>query len=90
MKTITRNISLPAELDQFAQAEVQAGAYSSLSEYFRQVLRQRRQAQIEADVKLLGKAIRTASEDEEPVEELVATTRKVRQQMRRENWKPAG
>ena len=90
MKTITRNISLPAELDQFAQAEVLTGAYSSLSEYFRQVLRQRRQAQIEADVKFLGKAIRTASENEEPVEELVAMTRKARQQMRRENWKPAG
>jgi len=25
MKTVTRNISLPTELDQFAQAEVQTG-----------------------------------------------------------------
>jgi len=53
------------------------------------LLRQRRQAQIEADVRFLGKAIRTASADEEPVKELVAATRKAPQQMRREGWKPA-
>ena len=88
MKTITRNITLPEELDKFAQTELQAGTYSSLSEYFRELLRQRRQAQIEADVRLLGKAIRSAPEEDEPVEELVATTRKVREQMRREGWTP--
>jgi antitoxin ParD1/3/4 len=88
MKTVTRNIQLPEELDHFAQSEVEAGAYSSLSEYVRQLLRQRREAQIAADVKLLGKAIRTASDEEEAVAELVETTRKVREQMRREGWKP--
>ena len=88
MKTITRNISLPKELDLFAQNEVETGAYASLNEYFRELVRQRRQAQIEADVKLLGEAIRTAPDEGEPVEELVATTRKTRAEMRREGWKP--
>jgi len=86
MKTVTRNITLPKELDQFAQTEIQVGAYSSLSEYVRELLRQRRQAHIEADVKLLAEAIGTAPEEAEPVEELVATTRKTREQMRREGW----
>lgn len=88
MKTTTHNVTLPEELDKFVQTEVQAGAYASFSEYVRELLRQRRQAQIEADVKLLGEAIRTAPEEEEPVEELVAATRKAREQMRREGWTP--
>jgi len=90
MKTITRNISLPKELDLFAQTEVETGAYASLNEYFRELVRQRRQAQIEADVNLLGEAIRTAPGEDEPVEELVAATRKTREQMRRDGWKPGG
>ena len=88
MKAITHHITLPEELDKFAQTEVQAGAYSSFTEYVRELLRQRRQAQIEADVKLLGESIRTAPNEEEPVEELVAATRQTREQMRREGWKP--
>lgn len=87
MKAITHQITLPEELDKFAQTEVQAGAYSSFTEYVRELLRQRRQAQIEADVKLLAESIRTAPDEAEPVEELVAVTRKTREQMRREGWK---
>ena len=89
MKAITHNITLPEELEKFARIELQAGAYSSFSEYVRELLRQRRQSQIEAEVTLLGEAIRTAPDEEEPVEELITATRKSRAQMRREGWKPS-
>ena len=67
MKTVTRNISLSEELDGFARQETATGGFSSLSEFFRDLLRQRRQAQIQQDVALLAQAI-TGAPEEEPGE----------------------
>ncbi len=83
MKTVTRNISLSEELDQFAQAEAEAGGFSSLSEFFRELLRQRRQAQIEQDVALLDKAIAGAPEnEEEAIPNILAAQKRARAKLR--------
>ena len=84
VKTITRNIALNEELDQFAKGEMEAGGFSSLSEYFRDVLRARRQAIIDQDMALLAKAIEGAPEDEaEALPDILAAQKKVRAKMRK-------
>ena len=60
MKAVTINISLNPELAQFARADSEARAFDSMSEYMRDLIRHRRQAQIEADVAFLEKAIEGA------------------------------
>jgi Arc/MetJ-type ribon-helix-helix transcriptional regulator len=82
-KVITRNISLTAELDRFARAEMEEGAFPSLSAYFADLLRARRQAQIQADVTLLGKAIANAPEDESAaVPKILAAQKRARSKLR--------
>ena len=84
VKTITRNIALNEELDQFAKGEMEAGGFSSLSEYFRDVLRARRQAIIDQDTALLAKAIEGAPEDEaEALPDILAAQKRVRAKMRK-------
>jgi Arc/MetJ-type ribon-helix-helix transcriptional regulator len=68
VKTIRRNISLSEELDRFAQADAESGGFSTISAYFQDLLRQRRQTQIDQDLKLLARASAGAPE-EEPSEE---------------------
>jgi Arc/MetJ-type ribon-helix-helix transcriptional regulator len=60
MKSVTINISLNAELADFARADSEARAFDSMSEYMRELIRKRRQEQIEADVAFLEKAIKNA------------------------------
>jgi Arc/MetJ-type ribon-helix-helix transcriptional regulator len=60
MKAVTINISLNPELAEFARADLEARAFDSMSEYMRDLIRNRRQEQIEADVAFLEKAIEGA------------------------------
>jgi len=88
MKTVTKNISLSKELAQFANAEVEEGGFGSVSAYFADLLRQRRQGQIDADLAFLAKAMQGAPGEREPVEEVVAATKAARRQMRKDRWQP--
>ena len=57
MKAVTINISLNPDLADFARADSEAGAFDSMSEYMRELIRQRRAAKIAEDVAMLEKAI---------------------------------
>ena len=57
---MTINISLNPELADFARADSAARAFDSMSEYMRDLIRHRRQEQIEGDVAFLEKAIKGA------------------------------
>ena len=57
MKAVTINISLNPELAEFARADSEAHAFDSMSEYMRDLIRNRRQQQIKQDVALLEQAI---------------------------------
>jgi hypothetical protein len=87
MKTVTRNISLSEDLANFAVREAEEGGYGNVSAYFAELIRQRRQARIDADVKLLSEATRGAPGGPEPADELVALTKSVRRQMHKEKWR---
>lgn len=53
MKTETLNISLPAELAEFARQDMSLGAYGNLNEYVRDLVRRRREQRIAQDVQFL-------------------------------------
>jgi len=57
MKTVTMNISMNPDLADFARADSEAGAFDSMSEYMRELIRRRREAKIAEDVTTLEKAI---------------------------------
>ena len=89
MKTVTKSISLTEEFANFANQEAEQGCYGNVSAFFADLPRQRRQARIDAHVKLLSDGVKDAPSGPEPVEEIVALTKAVRRQMRREEWKPS-
>jgi Arc/MetJ-type ribon-helix-helix transcriptional regulator len=60
MKAVTIKISVNPELAEFARTDSEARAFDSMSEYMRDLIRHRRQRQIEADVAILEKAIEGA------------------------------
>jgi Arc/MetJ-type ribon-helix-helix transcriptional regulator len=60
VKAVTINISLNPELADFARADSEARAFDSMSEYMRDLIRKRRQEQIDADVGVLEKALEGA------------------------------
>lgn len=66
MKTESVNLSLPKELAEFVRQEMSLEAYGTMNEYVRELIRQRRQARIEADVKFLEQASADAPNDEPP------------------------
>ena len=66
MKTESVNLSLPKELAEFARQDMSVGAYGNLNEYLRELIRQRRQARIDADVKFLEAASADAPKEEPP------------------------
>ena len=88
MKTVSKNISLSEDLARFANAEAEEGGYGSVSAYFADLLRQRRQGQIEADLNFLREAMESAPGGPEPVAEIVAAIQATRRQMSKERWKP--
>jgi antitoxin ParD1/3/4 len=57
MKAVTINISLNPDLADFARADSEAGAFDSMSEYMRELIRRRREAKIAEDVATLERAI---------------------------------
>jgi hypothetical protein len=87
MKVVTKNISLSEDLANFALQEAEEGGYGSVSAYFAEMIRQRRQAQIEADVKMISDAMRNALPGPEPLEVITKATKAARRQMRKEKWR---
>jgi len=57
MKAVTINISLNPDLVDFARSDSETGAFDSMSEYMRELIRERREAKIAEDVATLEKAI---------------------------------
>jgi Arc/MetJ-type ribon-helix-helix transcriptional regulator len=88
MKAVSINISLNPELAEFARADSEARAFDSMSEYMRDLIRKRRQEQIQADAAFLEKAIEGAPagdpSDEEMAEiyDAVKTRRKKKREGR--------
>jgi Arc/MetJ-type ribon-helix-helix transcriptional regulator len=89
VKTVTKSISLSEELAEFAKLEAEKGCYGNVSAYFADLLRKARQARIEADVKLLTDSVKGAPGGPEPEEKILAITKAVRRQMRKEKRKPS-
>ena len=84
MKTVTKSISLTEDLASFARQEAEEGGYGNVSAYFAELVRQRRQAQINADVKFLADAIKDAPPGPEPADKIVTACKAARRRMRRE------
>jgi len=81
MKAVTINISLNPELADFARTDAEAGAFDSMSEYMRELIRRRREQRIAEDVALLEKAIAGApagDPSEAEMREIYAAVKKVR------------
>ena len=82
MKAVTINISLNPDLADFARADSEAGAFDSMSEYMRELIRQRRAAKIAEDVAMLEKAIAGApagDPSESALRQIYAVAKKGRQ-----------
>jgi Arc/MetJ-type ribon-helix-helix transcriptional regulator len=60
VKTINIKISLSPELADFALLDSESRGFDSMSEYMRDLIRRRRQEQIQADVDFLEKALEGA------------------------------
>ena len=85
MKAVTINISLNPELAEFARADSAAHAFDSMSEYMRDLIRHRRQEQIQADAGLLEKAMAGApagDPSDEEMAEIVQTQHRLRAERR--------
>ncbi len=71
MKAVTINISLNSELADFARSDAEAGAFDSMSEYMRELIRRRREAKIAEDVRMLEKAMSGAPAGDASAAELL-------------------
>ena len=79
VKTITQSISLSKELASFAKEDAENRGFSTLSEYFRELLRQQRQARIDQDVAFLERNMADAPElTEKDVREILVAQKRVR------------
>ena len=88
MKAVTVNISLNAELAEFARSDSAAHAFDSMSEYLRDLIRKRRQEQIAEDVALLEKGMEGAPSGD-PSDEEMAEIVKAQHDLRVERKKRA-
>ena len=82
MKAVSINISLNPDLADFAKSDAEAGAFDSMSEYMRELIRRRREAKIADDIALLEKAIAGASTGDPSAAEMrriYAVAKKTRQ-----------
>jgi len=86
---VSMNISLNPELAEFARADSAAQAFDSMSEYIRDLIRKRRQEQINQDVALLEKAIEGAPVGD-PSDEEMAEIVQTQHRLRAERKKRAG
>jgi len=87
VKTVTKSISLNAELADFANKQAEQGCYGNVSAYFAELLRKARQEQIDQDLKLLADGVAGAG-PEPPDDEVVVPIKAIRRRMQREKWKP--
>jgi Arc/MetJ-type ribon-helix-helix transcriptional regulator len=78
VKAVTINISLNPELAEFARADLDARAFDSMSEYMRDLIRKRRQEQIESDVAFLETSIKKAPLGDPSEEEMADIYKSVR------------
>ena len=85
---MTINISLNPELADFARSDSEAHAFDSMSEYMRDLIRNRRQDQIKADVAFLEKAIAGAPIGDPSDEEMTGIV-KAQHRLRAERKKRA-
>jgi Arc/MetJ-type ribon-helix-helix transcriptional regulator len=86
MKAVTINISLNPELAEFARADSEASAFDSMSEYMRDLIRHRRQEQINQDLALLEKAMAGAplgDPSDKEMAEIVKSQRRIRAELNR-------
>ncbi len=88
MKAVTINISLNPELAEFARSDSEAHAFDSMSEYMRDLIRNRRQEQIKEDVAFLEKAMAGAPPGD-PSDEEMAEIVKAQHRLRAERNKRA-
>jgi Arc/MetJ-type ribon-helix-helix transcriptional regulator len=86
MKAVTINISLNPDLAAFARSDSEAHAFDSMSEYMRDLIRRRRQDQINADVACLEKAMKGAplgDPSEEEMADIVEAQHRLRAERKR-------
>jgi Arc/MetJ-type ribon-helix-helix transcriptional regulator len=86
MKAVTINISLSQELAEFARADSEASAFDSMSEYMRDLIRHRRQEQINQDLALLEKAMAGAplgDPSDKEMAEIVKSQHRIREESNR-------
>ena len=88
MKAVTINISLNPELADFARSDSAAHAFDSMSEYMRDLIRNRREEQIKEDVAFLEKAMEGAPIGD-PSDEEMAGIVKAQHRLRAERKKRA-
>ncbi len=84
MKAVTINMSLNPELAEFARSDAEAHAFDSMSEYMRDLIRQRRQEQVDQDVAFLEQAIKGAASGDPSDEEYKEIYASVRARRRRQ------
>ncbi len=82
MKMNTVNISLPAAMGEFVRESVERD-YGNVSEFFRDLLRERMRREVEADLEFLNKATEgaPAGPTDSDVEEILAVQRRVRKKL---------
>ena len=85
MKAVTINISLNPELADFARSDSKAHAFDSMSEYMRDLIRNRRQAQIKRDVAFLEKAIAGAPVGDPSDEEMAEIYASIKGRRKKKN-----
>lgn len=84
MKMNTVNISLPTAMSEFVRENVERD-YGNVSEFFRDLLRERMRREIEADLAFLNSTAEgaPAGPSEEEIAHILAVQRKVRKDLRR-------
>ncbi len=83
MKTETLNMSVPVELAEFVRQDMTEGHFANVNEYFRSLIRQRRQARIEEEVRFLEQAMTGAPAEDAPPE-FYARVQELQSQIRRD------
>ncbi len=84
MKMNTVNISLPASMSEFVRENVERD-YGNVSEFFRDLLRERMRREIEADLAFLNSTAKgaPAGPSEEEVTRILSVQKKVRKDLGR-------
>ncbi len=81
VKTVTRNISLHEDLADYALRKAEEECHGNVSSYFAELLRRERQAEIDADLRFLAKAMKGAPSDPPPMDQIVAACKRARRRL---------